>query len=61
MKVDLTKAGDPDTQTWRKKYAIKGVPTLVFLKPTLEEMKDLRVVGFLEKDDFLPIMRKALE
>jgi thiol:disulfide interchange protein DsbD len=61
MKVDLTKAGDPQTQAWRNKYNIKGVPTLVFLKPSLEEMKDLRVVGFVEKEDFLPIMKKALE
>jgi thiol:disulfide interchange protein DsbD len=61
MKVDLTKTGDPETQAWRKKYAIKGVPTLVFLKPSLEEMRDLRVVGFLEKEDFLPIMKRALE
>jgi thiol:disulfide interchange protein DsbD len=61
MKVDLTKAGDPKTQEWRKKYAIKGVPTLIFLKPSLEELKELRVVGFLEKEEFLPIMEKALE
>ena len=61
MKVDLTRAGDPKTQEWRKKYAIKGVPTLIFLKPSLEEMKDLRVVGFREKEEFLPIMKQALE
>jgi len=61
MKVDLTKAGDPQTQEWRKKYAIKGVPTLIFLKPSLEELKDLRVVGFMELEDFLPLMKQALE
>ncbi|MCK4893855.1 MAG: thioredoxin family protein, partial [Calditrichia bacterium] len=61
MKVDLTKAGDPETQEWRKRYAIKGVPTLIFLNPSLQEMKDLRVVGFLEKEDFLPLMKQALE
>jgi thiol:disulfide interchange protein DsbD len=61
MKVDLTKAGDPQTQAWRKKYAIKGVPTLIFLSPNLQEREDLRVVGFLEKEDFLPIMKSALE
>ena len=60
LKVDLTKAGDPKTQEWRKKYAIKGVPTLIFLKPSLEEMVDLRVVGYVDKENFLPIMRKAL-
>jgi thiol:disulfide interchange protein DsbD len=61
LKVDLTRAGDPLTQKMRKQYQIKGVPTLVFLRPSLEEMKDLRVVGFLEAEDFLPIMQKALD
>jgi thiol:disulfide interchange protein DsbD len=61
VKVDLTKAGDPKTQEWRKKYSIKGVPTLIFLKPSLDEIKELRVVGFMDKEEFLPIMEKALQ
>lgn len=61
LKVDLTKAGDPRTQEIRKEYQIKGVPTLVFLTPSLEEIRNLRIVGFVEKEEFLPIMQKALE
>jgi len=61
LKVDLTKAGDPRTREIRKEYQIKGVPTLVFLTPSLEELRNLRVVGFMESEEFLPIMQKALE
>ena len=60
MKVDLTRAGDPLTKTMKNRYNIKGVPTLVFLSPNLEEMEQLRVVGFMEKEEFLPIMEQAL-
>lgn len=61
LKVDLTSSGDPRTKALKKKYNIKGVPTLVFLAPDGREMNDLRVVGFMEKDQFLPIMQQALE
>ena len=60
MKVDLTKASDPLTKTMKNRYRIKGVPTLVFLGPDLQEMEQLRVVGFIEKDEFLPLMEQAL-
>jgi len=61
LKVDLTSSGDPQTKALKKKYNIKGVPTLVFLAPNGQEMSDLRVVGFMEKEQFLPIMQQALE
>jgi len=61
LKVDLTKAGDPRTQELRKQYQIKGVPTLIFLRPSMKELEQLRVVGFMEKEEFLPLMQKALE
>ncbi len=61
LKVDLTSSGDPRIKALKKKYNIKGVPTLVFLAPDGREMNDLRVVGFMEKDRFLPIMQQALE
>jgi thiol:disulfide interchange protein DsbD len=60
LKVDLTQANDPLSQNLRKKFNIKGVPTLVFLSADGKELTDLRVVGFLEKEEFLPMMQKAL-
>jgi thiol:disulfide interchange protein DsbD len=37
----------------RKEYAIKGVPTVVFIDKNGKERKDLRVFGFVDKDEFL--------
>ena len=61
LKVDLTTADSPLNKSLREKYNIRGVPTLIFLDSNGEEQKDLRVVGFRERDDFLPIMERALE
>jgi len=60
LKVDLTKANDPLSRELTDRFQIKGVPTLVFLSNQGIELNDLRVVGFIEKEEFLPIMQKAL-
>ncbi len=60
LKVDLTSASDPEVKRLKKQYQIKGVPTLVFLKPDGNEIPGLRVVGFEEPEKFIPIMKKAL-
>jgi thiol:disulfide interchange protein DsbD len=60
VKVDLTQTNDPNSISLREKYQIKGVPTLIFLSPRNEEIPGTRVVGFLEKDEFLPIMHLAI-
>ncbi len=61
LKVDLTRTADPLSKELLQKYGIKGVPTLVFLSEVGSELKELRVVGFVEKEEFLPVMRKTLE
>ncbi len=60
LKVDLTRAGEERSRELRREYAIKGVPTLVFLGPEGNELSDLRVVGFVEKEELLPVMEKAV-
>lgn len=60
LKVDLTTTRDPLGNRLKKKYQIKGVPTLVLLKSNGEEAKDLRVVGFQDKDYVLKIMSQVL-
>jgi thiol:disulfide interchange protein DsbD len=60
LKVDLTRANDPVSRELAIRFQVKGVPTLVFLSAQGIELSDLRVVGFKEKEDFLPIMQKAL-
>jgi thiol:disulfide interchange protein DsbD len=61
LKVDLTRTADPLSRQLRQEYGIKGVPTLVFLSEEGKELKELRVVGFVNKDDFLPVMKKTLQ
>jgi thiol:disulfide interchange protein DsbD len=59
-KVDLTTTGDPRADALRKQYEVRGVPTLIFLKSTGEEMFALRGTGFESKDIFLEKMKRAL-
>ncbi|MCF8239838.1 MAG: protein-disulfide reductase DsbD [Melioribacteraceae bacterium] len=61
LKVDLTTEDTPQAKELKSNFNIKGVPTLVFLNTDGEELPDLRVVGFLEKEELLPIMQSVLK
>jgi thiol:disulfide interchange protein DsbD len=61
LKVDLTSTDDPQTEEMRRKYQIKGVPTLVFLKSDGQEIPDLRGTGFETKDVFLNKMNRTIQ
>jgi thiol:disulfide interchange protein DsbD len=58
VRADLTETASPAVAKLRKDYAIKGVPTVVFLDKTGAERKDLRVFGFVDDDDFLERVNK---
>jgi thiol:disulfide interchange protein DsbD len=60
LKVDLTSSRNPETERWKRKYQIKGVPTLVLLNPDGSEAKELRLVGFVKKEKLLSQMAKVL-
>jgi thioredoxin:protein disulfide reductase len=60
LRADLTRNNDEKVKAFYKKYAAKGCPTLIFLKPGGEEISELRGVGFEDKDVFLGKMKKAL-
>jgi thiol:disulfide interchange protein DsbD len=53
MKVDLTHFDSKQSEKLREKYNIAGVPTIVFLDSTGNEVKDARVVGYLNAHKFL--------
>ncbi|UCG52419.1 MAG: thioredoxin family protein [Candidatus Latescibacterota bacterium] len=53
VKADLTETASPEVAKIRKEYSIKGVPTIVFLDKKGKERKDLRVFGFVDKNEFL--------
>ncbi len=60
LKADLTSKKDPAVGEFYKKYRIKGVPTLIFIRPDGTEIVELRGAGFEPKDVFLAKMKRAL-
>ncbi len=58
LKADLTRRSDP-VNAFYKKYGVKGVPTLIFLRPDGTEVVELRGTGFEPKDVFLEKMKRA--
>lgn len=60
VKIDLTVGDNPLYQQLVKQYDVKGVPTIVFLDENGAERRDLRLVQFMEADEFIGFMDKAL-
>ena len=59
IKVDLTRKGNPVHEELLEKYAVKGVPTFVFLDRNGREIKSLRLVDFEPPELFLERLNKA--
>jgi len=53
IKVDVTRGGNPIHERLLKQYAVKGVPTVVFLDAHGKERTGLRLVDFLPPEPFL--------
>jgi thiol:disulfide interchange protein DsbD len=53
LKVDLTHFDSPESEALRKKFNISGVPTIVFIDKSGEEVASSRVVGFIPPKEFL--------
>jgi len=53
LKADLTDSGSDAVSNLRTRYAIRGVPTVVFIDKSGKERKDLRVLGFVDDEEFL--------
>ncbi len=60
LKADLTRRSGP-VESFYRKYGVKGVPTLIFLRPDGTEVTELRGTGFEPPDVFLGKMKRALE
>ena len=56
--VDLTKYDAPESEVSRKRYDIRGVPTVVFLGAGGREVVDTRVEGFMAPEAFLGQLKK---
>ena len=53
IKADLTNADDPAVKELTKRYAIVGVPTVVFIDSSGHEQQQLRLTGFENAEKFL--------
>jgi thiol:disulfide interchange protein len=53
LRADLTLSSSAEVADLRRRYSIRGVPTIVFLDSKGRERTDLRVVQFIEKEEFL--------
>lgn len=58
VRADLTESSSPVVGMLRKQFSIKGVPTIVFIDDHGAERDDLRVFGFVDKDEFLERVRR---
>lgn len=58
VKIDLTRSGDPTHERLLTEYAVKGVPTVVFLDDQGRERHELRLVDYLPPDEFLKRMEQ---
>jgi len=60
IKVDLTKEANADVMQLLKKYDVKGVPTVLFLDSSGNEIRELQVIDYIPGNEFLPRMKKVL-
>lgn len=58
-KADLTRGDSPEAVDLTSRFAILGVPTVVFLDSAGAERRDLRLVGFEDADAFLRRLARA--
>ena len=58
IRVDLTKGGDPAKEKLARRYDVRGIPAVIFLKPGGDERVDLRVMDILPPDRFLVRMQE---
>ena len=61
IKVDLTRGGDPLHERLVSEYAVRGVPTVVFVDRDGHERPELRLVDYLPPEEFVKRMESVLE
>jgi thiol:disulfide interchange protein DsbD len=59
FKADMTKGGDPAAVALTEKYAIRGVPTVIFLDASGKEIAEARLVGFEDAGKFLERLERV--
>lgn len=52
LRADLTEEGSPAVKELRRRYAVRGLPTVIFLDSTGKEIEGLRLTGFEGPEGF---------
>lgn len=60
IKLDFTQS-DEKKEAIKEKYNIKGLPVVVFMTADGKELKEIRLTGFEEPEDFIKRMQKTLK
>lgn len=53
LKVDLTQFTSEESELLRKRFNVSGVPTIIFLNSDGNEIKNSRMVGYINPDEFI--------
>ncbi len=59
FRVDLTHYDSPESEEWRREYGIAGVPTVVFVAPGGNEVREARVEGVMTAEEFVKRMERV--
>ena len=59
LQIDVT-AGTPDDAALLKRFDLFGPPGILFIDRQGNDIPDIRVIGFQNKDDFLTILNAVL-
>jgi len=61
FKIDLSQYESPESKLLREKYAIKGVPTLVFVDTSGQEIMSERHIGFIGVSEMMTKLEAILQ
>ena len=53
LRADLTEVGSAPVEDLRRRYSVRGLPTVIFIDSTGKEIEGLRLTGFEGPDDFV--------
>ncbi len=59
LKIDVT-AGTPDDMALLQRFSLFGPPGILFIDRQGNDIQDIRIIGFQNKDDFLTILDAVL-
>jgi thiol:disulfide interchange protein DsbD len=57
LKVDVTRLSSPEAEAAISEFGVLGVPTVLFLDATGQEVEAARITGFVRPKEFLRILR----